>query len=298
MKILLLGKNGQVGWELQRALAPLSELISVDRTQVDLTKLDELKNFVNHICPDIIVNAAAYTGVDKAESDAELAYKVNTEAVSVLAEAAKKSNAWLVHYSTDYVYDGKKKTPYKETDQVNPLSIYGKSKLAGEDRIRASGCKYLNFRTSWVFAAKGNNFAKSILRLAAEKKELNIVADQFGAPTSAELIADVTALCLQQIKLNNPAFGLQKIGTYHLAASGETSWHSYAQYVVTKAVELGFPFTMDASTISAITAEKYPLPAIRPCNSGLNTNKIEQKFSIIMPLWSTYIDRMLVEIIK
>lgn len=295
MKILLLGKNGQVGWELQRSLAPLGELISVDRKQANLAKPEELRNFIANLSPDIIVNAAAYTAVDNAETDKELAFKVNAEAVGVIATEAKRLNAWFINYSTDYVYDGLKTGFYTEGDNVNPRSVYGKSKLSGEDLIRASGCKYLNFRTSWVFAAKGSNFAKSMLRLASERAELSIVADQIGAPTSAELIADVTMLCIQQLITNNLAFGLERIGTYHLVSSGVTSWYLYAQYVINKGIELGFDLKLTADKIKPIRTEEYPLPACRPSNSRLSTEKIEKAFNIRLPNWSVYIDRMLVE---
>lgn len=297
MNILLLGKNGQVGWELQRALAPLGDLIAVDRAQADLAEPEKLRAFVANCSPDIIVNAAAYTAVDKAETEIELAYTVNAESVGVLAEEAKRLNAWLIHYSTDYVYDGTKQTEYLETDNVNPLSVYGKSKLAGEDNIRQKGCKYLNFRTSWVFAAKGNNFAKSMLRLAYERTELKIVADQFGAPTSAELIADVTVLCIQQLTINDEQFGNERVGTYHLVANGETTWHSYAQHVINKANKLGGKLTVLAENILPINTEDYPLPAPRPKNSKLNTYKLEQAFLINLPVWSVYVDRMLEELI-
>ncbi|WP_042150695.1 MULTISPECIES: dTDP-4-dehydrorhamnose reductase [unclassified Pseudoalteromonas] len=297
MKILLLGKNGQVGWELQRALAPLGELIAVDRTQVDLAEPEQLRAFVANCAPDIIVNAAAYTAVDKAETEIELAYKINAESVAVLAEEVKKLNAWLIHYSTDYVYDGTKITDYLETDSVNPLSVYGQSKLAGENAIRQSGCKYLNFRTSWVFATKGNNFIKSMLRLASERTELKIVADQVGAPTSAELIADVTTLCIHQLTSNTEQFANERIGTYHLVANGEATWHTYAQHVINKASELGQRLSTPSENILPINTDDYPLPAARPKNSKLNTNKLEQAFSINLPVWPVYVDRMLEELI-
>jgi dTDP-4-dehydrorhamnose reductase len=297
MKILLIGKNGQVGWELQRSLAPLGELIALDRSQADLSQPESLRKILADIKPDWIVNAAAYTAVDKAESDEGAANTINAEAVKVLAEEASKLDAWLIHYSTDYVYDGRKSTPYIENDEVNPLSVYGASKLSGEKAIQKSNCNYLIFRTSWVFAAKGNNFAKSMLRLAADRDELNIVADQFGAPTSAELIADVSALCIQQINANKQNFSLNGTGIYHLVASGEASWHSFAQYVIDKAVQSGVSLKATSQQVKPISTDEYPLPAQRPRNSRLCTNKITEVFSINLPHWSTYVDRMLEEII-
>lgn len=297
MKILLLGRNGQVGWELQRSLAPLGELLALDRQQADLSKPESLRAIIRQFKPDWVVNAGAYTAVDKAESDADLAYKINAEAVGVVAEEVEKLGAWLIHYSTDYVFDGKKLTEYLETDIVNPLSIYGKTKLAGEQLIQKSKCNYLIFRTSWVFAARGNNFAKSMLKLAAEREELGIVADQFGAPTSAELIADISALCIQKIATNAKINKFNMPCIYHLAAGGETSWHLFAQHVIAKATMLGMTFKANTEQIKPIATSDYPLPAARPKNSKLNTNKLSRDFSVNLPHWSTYVDRMLEEII-
>lgn len=297
MKILLLGKNGQVGWELQRSLAPFGELIALDRSQADLSQPESLRKIIAEIKPNWIVNAAAYTAVDKAESEHELAHTINEHAAKVLAEEASKLNAWLIHYSTDYVYDGAKSTPYLETDEVNPVSVYGASKLAGEKSIQESNCKHLIFRTSWVFASRGNNFAKSMLRLAAERDELKVVADQFGTPTSAELISDVTALCMQQIITNEKKFALSVVGVYHLVASGDTSWHIFAQYVVDKATCSGVELKATTQKVIPITTKEYPLPARRPRNSRLVTSKLTEVFSIKLPHWSTYVDRMLKEII-
>lgn len=295
-KILLLGKNGQVGWELQRSLSPLGELYAFDRQTADLSDPQSIRKLILDLKPDFIVNAAAYTAVDKAEEEKELAFKINADAVKVIAEAAKEVNSWLIHYSTDYVYDGTKESNYIETDEVNPLSIYGQSKLAGEDAIRASGCQYLNFRTSWVFAAKGNNFAKSMIQLAKNREQLKIVADQFGAPTSAELIADVTALCICKIKQARQSFKENASGTYHLVSTGEASWYSYSQYVIDKAIEFGVKLKLTSDMVFPITTEEYPLPATRPANSKLSINKIEQKFDINLPHWKQYVDRMLAEI--
>jgi dTDP-4-dehydrorhamnose reductase len=298
MKILLLGKNGQVGWELQRVLAPLGTVIAADRTQADLAKPELLRAFVAAIAPDCIVNAAAYTAVDKAESDIELANTINAVAVKVLAEEALRLNAWLIHYSTDYVFDGTKQTPYLESDTVNPLSVYGQSKLKGEQHIQASGCKHLIFRTSWVFSAHGSNFVKSMLRLAKQKESLNIVADQFGAPTSAELVADVTALCLNQIMTNNEGFSQDKKGIYHLVSAGDASWHSFAQYIISQAQYLGASLKTMPSNIFPISSAEYTVPATRPTNSRLNTDKLQQAFSLNLPQWQPYIDRMLTEITR
>jgi dTDP-4-dehydrorhamnose reductase len=297
VKILLLGKSGQVGWELQRSLAPLGELVALDRSQADFSKPESLRKIIAEIKPNWIVNAAAYTAVDKAESEQELAHTINAKAAQVLAEEASKLDAWLIHYSTDYVYDGRKSNAYNESDEVNPLSVYGASKLAGEKAIQKSNCNYLIFRTSWVFAAKGNNFAKSMMRLASERDELKIVADQFGAPTSAELIADVSALCMQQLIINEQRFSLNGVGIYHLVASGEASWHSFAQYVINKAEHSGVVLKATSQKIMPITTDEYPLPAKRPCNSRLCTNKLTEVFSIKLPHWSVYVDRMLEEII-
>ena len=286
MKILLLGKNGQVGWELQRALAPAGEVLALDRQQANLADADSLRATIRQFKPDWIVNAAAYTAVDQAESDIELAYKVNEQALRVLAEEALKLNAWLVHYSTDYVYDGNKDGEYIETDAVNPLSIYGKSKLAGEEQIRKVGCKHLIFRTSWVFSAKGHNFAKSMLKLAKDRQELNIVADQTGAPTSAELLADVTLVCMTKLQHQNDSYIKARIGTYHLVSDGEATWHSYAKYVICKAKSLGADLTLQAENIYPITTDKYPLPAARPKNSKLSIMKIKSAFDINLPHWS------------
>lgn len=295
MKILLLGKNGQVGWELQRALAPLGELVAYDRSHADLSAPASLFNVITNVAPDIIVNAAAYTAVDKAETEQELAYKVNAESLKYIAQAAKELGAWLINYSTDYVYDGEKNGCYNENDQTNPLSVYGETKLAGENFIRQSGCKYLNFRTSWVFASKGNNFAKSILKLGQERDALNIVADQEGAPTSAELIADTTAQIISKLNNSTDASLNNIIGTYHLVSSGKATWHSYAQYVIKKAIELGIELKISPENINPIKTSEYPLPAPRPKNSVLSTDKIEINFKIKLPHWSYYVDRMLEE---
>jgi dTDP-4-dehydrorhamnose reductase len=297
MKILLLGKNGQVGWELQRSLAPLGEVLALDARSVeycgDLTDLAGLVATVRAYAPDVIVNAAAYTAVDKAESEPEQAQRVNAEAVAVLAHEAQQLGAWLVHYSTDYVFDGSGTQPWQETDTVGPLSVYGASKLAGEQAIQASGCKQLIFRTSWVYAARGNNFAKTMLRLAQERDSLSVIVDQFGAPTSAELLADVTAHALRSA-MAAPALG----GLYHLAASGETSWHSYARFVLEQAEVAGKLLKVAPAQITAIASSAYPTAAKRPLNSRLNTGKLQQAFALQLPDWHAGVARMLSETLE
>ncbi len=295
MKILLLGKNGQVGWELQRALSPLGELCAYDRSEANLDDPESLRQLVRDYAPDVIVNAAAYTAVDKAESDFASAHRVNAQALAVLAEEIKRYNGWLIHYSTDYVFDGCKSGFYLENDPTAPLSVYGQTKHAGELAIAASGCQYLIFRTSWVFASRGSNFAKTMLRLAAERDSLNVVADQFGAPTSAELIADITALTLYRLQ-HDPALATQASGIYHLAAAGETSWHGYAQFVIAEAQQCGARFKVQPEDVGAIPASAYPVPAARPQNSRLNTDKLSHFLNIQMPPWQYHVRRMVQEL--
>jgi dTDP-4-dehydrorhamnose reductase len=297
MKLLLLGKSGQVGWELQRSLAPLGEVLALDSKSTDycgdLTDLAGLAATVRAFAPDVIVNAAAYTAVDKAESEPAQAQRVNAEAVAVLAHEAQQLGAWLVHYSTDYVFDGSGTQPWLETDAVAPLSVYGASKLAGEQAIQASGCNHLIFRTSWVYAARGNNFAKTMLRLAQERDSLNVIADQFGAPTSAELLADVTAHALRSA-LREPELG----GLYHLAASGETSWHSYARFVLKQAEAAGLSLKVSSQQVGAIASSTYPTAAKRPLNSRLNTTKLKNAFALQLPHWQAGVARMLSETLE
>jgi dTDP-4-dehydrorhamnose reductase len=297
MKILLLGAKGQVGWELQRSLAPLGQLKICNRTTVDFEDASQLQSVIRQFAPTVIVNAAAYTAVDLAESEVDKAFNINAKAVEILAIEAKSLDAWLIHYSTDYVFDGTNSEAYVETDAPNPQSIYGKSKLQGEDAIRESGCSHLIFRTSWVYATRGANFAKTMMRLAKERDELKVVADQFGAPTSAELIADVTALCLFGLTLGSvPSENFS--GTYHLVAAGETSWHGFAQYVVGAAQKNGEVFRVAPDKIQAITTEQYPTPAKRPANSRLESKKLAQTFKLSMPSWQTHVDRMIAEIVN
>ncbi|WP_460153876.1 dTDP-4-dehydrorhamnose reductase [Pseudomonas sp. S2_B07] len=297
MKILLLGKNGQVGWELQRSLAPLGELLALDsRSQDycgDLNDLAGLADTVRRFAPDVIVNAAAYTAVDKAEGEPQLARRVNAEAPALLAREAFRINALLVHYSTDYVFAGNGETPWQESDAVAPLSVYGSSKLEGEQAIQASGCSHLIFRTSWVYAARGNNFAKTMLRLARERESLNVIDDQFGTPTGADLLADVTAHAIRTVQ-QHPQLG----GLYHLAAAGETTWCRYARFVLEQAQTAGVDLKVTPVMVSAITTEAYPTLAKRPNNCRLNTQKLQNAFVLRLPDWQTGVARMLTEILE
>jgi len=295
MRILLTGKDGQVGFELQRTLAPLGDVIAVDQAQCDLADAQAIRQLVREVQPHIIVNPAAYTAVDKAESEPELAMAVNGIAPGILGEEAARLDAWVVHYSTDYVFDGSKETPYDENDAPNPQSVYGRSKLAGERALQASGAQSLILRTSWVVGAHGNNFAKTILRLAAERDSLNVVADQFGAPTSAALLAEVTAQLIGQAAGQGRAgfpFGL-----YHLAPAGETSWHQYAAHVLERASAAGMALKLKAENLRAITSAEYPLPAKRPANSRLNTAKLRLTFQRDLPDWKTEVDQVLDQIL-
>ncbi len=295
MKILLLGKNGQVGWELQRALAPLGVVVALDRAGADglrgdLEDLDGLGRTVRRLAPEVIVNAAAYTAVDKAETDVERAGRINAEAPGVLAAAAAELGALLVHYSTDYVFDGSGDRPWREDSPTGPLSVYGRTKLAGEDAIRASGCRHLIFRTSWVHAARGGNFARTMLRLAAERERLTVIADQIGAPTGAELIADVSAHAIRATRAE-PHLG----GTYHLVADGATSWHGYAHFVIDTARELGV--SLKVGEIAPIASRDYPTAAARPLNSRLDTQRLRSAFGLHLPDWRDGVARMLREIL-
>jgi len=297
MKILLFGKNGQVGWELQRSLAPLGELVAVDADSTDycgdFSNVAGIVKTVKDVAPDVIVNAAAYTAVDKAETDIELARSINALAPAALAQEAKRTGAWLIHYSTDYVFDGSGDQPWRETDAPNPLSVYGKTKLEGDIAIRESGCKHLIFRTSWVFAARGGNFAKTMLRLAQERDSLNVINDQFGAPTGAELLADVTAHGILHAQRHPEVSGL-----YNLAAAGVASWFDYARYVIEFARSTGLAIKVAPDAIKPIPASAYPLPAPRPHNSRLDTAKLQNIFKITPPDWQSSMRRMLTEIIE
>ncbi|CAB3829631.1 dTDP-4-dehydrorhamnose reductase [Achromobacter denitrificans] len=286
MKILLLGKDGQVGHELQRTLLPLGDVHAYGRQQANLEDLGGLSSLLNAQAPDIIVNAAAYTAVDKAETNQDLARLINADAVGVLAQYAKEKNALLVHYSTDYVFDGKQDAPYEVDDQTNPQSVYGSTKLAGESAIIASGCSALILRTSWVFSTHGGNFIKTILRLAKERDALGIVADQHGAPTSAELIADVTSLAIAGF-LQGVLIG----GVYHLTAAGTTTWHGLASHVVERACQNGMKLKTDADRIKPIATEEYPVPATRPKNSRLNTSALTSPLKLQLPHWTAHVNR-------
>jgi len=283
MKILLTGGNGQVGWELLRALLPLGEVIFTNRAQADLSDLDNLRRTVQKYSADVIVNAAAYTAVDKAETEESLAFLINAEAPGILAEEAKKTGALLVHYSTDYVFDGTKISAYAEDDAPNPANVYGQSKLAGEKAVQAIGADYLILRTSWVYAARGHNFLKSVLRLATEREELNIVADQIGSPTWARLIAETTAHVIRQSMLERRS-GSFDSGLYHLTSAGETSWHGFAQTIVDIVRQQGNQ-TLKNCIINPIPTADYPLPAKRPANSLLSTSRLERHFGLKMPAW-------------
>ncbi|WP_370600230.1 dTDP-4-dehydrorhamnose reductase [Pseudomonas nitroreducens] len=294
-KILLLGANGQVGWELQRALAPLAQLVVCDRQRGDLSDLQGLARLIAEERPDVIVNAGAYTAVDKAESDIAGARRVNAEAVATLASATRELDAWLVHYSTDYVFDGAGNSAFDEDAATGPLSIYGQSKLEGEQAIREIGCRHLILRTSWVYASRGANFAKTMLRLAKQHDELRVIADQFGAPTSAELIADVTALILQRLAWDTE-LRERASGTYHLVASGETTWHNYAQFVISEAIRLGAVLRATPDRIVPIATSEYPLPAKRPANSRLANGKLQRTFNMVLPAWEFHVQRMIREL--
>jgi dTDP-4-dehydrorhamnose reductase len=290
MKILLLGKDGQVGWELQRTLAPLGTLVACGRDEANLEDLDGLRGLIAHHRPDVIVNAAAYTAVDKAESEPDKARAVNAHAVGMLAQQAADTGAWLIHYSTDYVFDGEKTAPYVEDDPTGPLSVYGRTKLEGEQLIRQSGARHLIFRTSWVYATRGGNFAKTMLRLAHEKDTLSVVDDQHGAPTSAALIADISALALYRVARIPDAEPLA--GTYHLAAAGTTSWHEYAKYVLELARAAGAGLKAGPDDVKPIPTAAYPVPATRPKNSQLDTAKLVRSFDLRLPEWQYHVRRL------
>ena len=295
MKILLLGANGQVGWELRRSLAPLGEIRAYDRHTGNLQKLDDLSRLIRDFSPEAIVNAAAYTSVDKAESELDEAILINSKAVEFLAKEAKLLNAWFIHYSTDYVFDGLKSGAYIETDTPNPQSVYGQTKYDGEESIKESKVKHLIFRTAWVYSKRGTNFIKTMIQLANKQDELKVVNDQIGAPTGAELIADVTALCLYQItQYKNSAHNLS--GTYHLTPTGETSWHGFAQFIIAEAFGLGVKFRASSENVLPIRTSEYPLPAKRPSNSLLDAQKLRNTFNVYMPPWQTHVERLFKEL--
>jgi dTDP-4-dehydrorhamnose reductase len=277
-KILVTGKNGQVGWELQRTLAPLGQVIALDAEDMDLCDVDAIRRTVREIAPHIIVNPAAHTAVDKAESEPDLAMAINGTAAGVLAEETKKLDAILIHYSTDYVFDGTKDTPYVESDTPDPQSVYGKTKLAGEQAIQAVGGKHLILRTSWVYGVHGGNFVKTILRLAKERSELRIVADQYGAPTWARMLAESTAQIIE-------SYTDDKSGMYHLTASGRTNWYQFAEEIVRLARQFDESLKDKTLTILPIATQEYPVPAKRPANSSLSTEKIRKVFGLELRHW-------------
>ena len=296
MKILLFGKNGQVGWELQRALAPLGEVIALDADSTglsaDFSNPESLIATVRSVAPHWIVNAAAHTAVDKAESEPDLARAINATAPGVLAREAAAAGAWLMHYSTDYVFDGSGSTARAEDAPTGPLGVYGATKLEGEELIRASGCQHLIFRTSWVYAARGGNFARTMLKLAQERDALKVIDDQIGAPTGADLLADLTAHAMRSVALQ-PQLG----GTYHAVASGHTNWHGYATHVIENARSRGVPIRVASEAIAAVPTSAFPTPARRPANSRLDTQKLRNTFGLRLPDWQSGVDRMLAEVL-
>lgn len=297
MKMLLFGKNGQVGWELQRSLVPLGEVVALDRSSQeycgDLNDLSGITQTVRTVAPDVIINAAAYTAVDRAESESYLAYQINVEAPAVLAQEAKRLDAWLVHYSTDYVFNGSGDKAWRESDSPSPLNVYGQTKLQGEEAVRKTGCRHLIFRTSWVYAARGSNFAKTILRLAQERDHLTVIQDQIGAPTGADLLADATAHTLL-IARKQP----QLAGLYHLTAGGEASWYDYARFILRFAAEHAYPVKVQPDAVVPVSSHAYVTAAKRPLNSRLNTEKFRCSFGLNMPHWQMGVARMLTEIIE
>lgn len=291
MRILLLGSRGQIGWELRRALATLGEVVALDRESGDLEQLDALRNAVRHFEPRIIANAAAYTDVDRAELEPARADRVNAKAPGVLADEATRSGAWLVHYSTDYVFDGSGSAPWREDDAPAPLSVYGATKLRGEQAVRDSGCKHLLFRTQWIYSTRRSSFVSKILAQAAERDRLEVVADRHGAPTDAALVADVTAEMLELALVERTAPGI-----YHLAASGETTLHGYAQFIVAEGRRAGLPLRATAETIAAVTTAERPEVARRPSNSRLDVAKLEAALDRQLPDWHVGVARAIAEL--
>ena len=297
MKILLLGKNGQVGWELQRALAPLGELVACDfdspgAMRADFSQPESLAPLVRAVRPDVIVNSAAHTAVDKAESEPDFARALNATGPAVLVREAAALGALLVHYSTDYVFDGSGTLPRDETAPTAPLSVYGRTKLEAEQLIAASGCRHVILRTSWVYAARGGNFARTMLRLAAERDLLKVIDDQIGAPTGADLLADVSAHAIRAVQAR-PELG----GLYHCVAGGETSWHGYARFVIEWARANGQAIQVAPEAVLPLPTRQYPTPAARPLNSRLSTHKLQQTFGLVPPPWQAGVERMLTEVL-
>lgn len=294
LKILLFGKDGQLGWELQRSLAPLGEVIALgargEAWPTDFNDPESLVEAVRAVRPDAVVNAAAFTAVDRAESDTQAAHRINALAPGVLAREARGCGALMVHYSSDYVFDGSGQRPWREADPTGPLNAYGHSKLAGEMAVRAQSPHHLVLRTSWVHSPRGANFARTLLRLAQERDAIQVVDDQFGAPTGADLIADVTAHALRQALADR-----RLCGTYHLAAAGETSWHGYASFLLERAQAAGWPLRCAPGQVQAIAASAYPAAAQRPANSRLDTARLRQAFGVHLPHWRQGVERMLFE---
>jgi dTDP-4-dehydrorhamnose reductase len=287
MRILIIGKNGQVGWELTRTMAPMGDLIAIDFPEVDLCDEAAVRSCVRNAKPDILVNAAAYTAVDKAEAEPEKATLINGIAPGILASEAAKSDALLVHYSTDYVYDGTTATSYTEDEKPNPQNAYGRGKLAGDQAVMASGCKHLIFRLCWVYGSRGQNFMRTIMRLASEREQLKVVADQTGCPTWSRMIAETTALAVHTVSVDSMPG--KYYGLYHLAASGETSWHGFAQRIV----DLMPATEKKCSLIQPISTSEYPLPARRPARSVLNCAKLEKTFGLRLPDWAASLQKVL-----
>ena len=288
MRVVLFGKSGQIGHELLRTLMPFGEIIAPDRKEADFEDRGQLREMLRLMAPDVIVNAAGYTAVDKAEADEARAFRVNADALEVLVDYARYNGSLLMHYSTDYVFDGRKDTPYTEADVPAPLNVYGRSKRAGEQVIEQGGCHHFIFRTSWIHSFRGNNFVRTIWQQVQKRKSLDVVADQIGIPTSAELVADITALCIGGFFAD-----ILPEGIYHLSASGETNWHALACHIVNKMQEACIPTMLNASDIRPVTSAQYPLPARRPANSRLDNTTLCNKLGFALPEWSFHIDRTL-----
>lgn len=296
MKIVLFGRRGQVGHELEQVLAPLGELVAFGRDEADLERPDTIRDLVRRESPDIVVNAAAYTAVDRAESEPERARLINADAVRAVAEEMARRGGWLVHYSTDYVFDGSKSCGYRETDPTGPLNVYGATKRAGEEYVQASGCGHWIFRTSWVYAAHGSNFIRTILRLGQEREEISVVDDQIGAPTSAARIASVTAAAIGRFARGGSA--VPASGLYHLASTGETSWHDYARHIVSAARAAGMPLRLDADRIRSIPSSAWPQAARRPASSRLDTSKLRGSLDVDLPPWQDDVNQVIATLLE
>ena len=294
MKILVTGKNGQVGHELMRSLAPLGQVVGVDVKECDLAQSAAIDALLERVKPDIIINPAAYTEVDKAESEPTISHAVNAQAPKLLARYAARHNIPIIHFSTDYVFDGKKESAYSEEDEPNPKSVYGKTKWLGEEAVRKMAAKHIIIRTSWVFGSHGVNFLKTMLKLAGERDKLSVVSDQYGAPTSAKMLANAVAQIVKE--LGEPG-SYRKYGTYHIAARGETTWHGYAQLILEKAIELGVDIKLSPKEIKPILSKEYPMPAQRPANSRLDTTKVSTVFSVSLPKWQDEVESVIKELV-